>query len=198
MGNRFLALPGYHSLIRGHGIVAAITFLLIVPAAIMINHFYTRRPARAVRYHIWLQILTLLLTTVIFILGYFAVGPQRSLTNPHHGTGLAIYVLVLVQFFGGWWVNSRERRKRALQIPLKVVVSRSASFLYGSITKILQATQMDWSYYSASWIGANTSWSYPIRLTTHIVCTLRIGRLRPNTCLFHLKLHSRKTERSGV
>ena len=127
MGNRFLELPGYHSLIRGHGIVAAITFLLIVPTAIMINRFYTRRPARAIRYHIWLQVLTLLLATVIFILGYFAVGPQRSLTNPHHGIGVAIYVLVLIQFFGGWWVNSRERRKRALQIPLKVVVSHSPS-----------------------------------------------------------------------
>ena len=123
MGNRFLELPGYHSLIRGHGVVAAITFLAIVPAAIMINRFYTRKPWIAVRYHIWLQILTVLLTTVVFVLGYFAVGPQRSLTNPHHGIGLAIYVLVLVQFIGGWLVHSRERRKRQIHVPLKAVVS---------------------------------------------------------------------------
>ncbi|MCJ1311129.1 hypothetical protein MMC25_004799 [Agyrium rufum] len=124
MGNRFLELPQYHTLIKGHGVIAAIVFLGIVPAAIMINRFYLPFSPMALRYHIWLQILTVLLTTVIFVLGYFAVGPERSLTNPHHGIGLAIYVLVLVQFIGGWWVHSRERRKRQPVIPLKVVLHK--------------------------------------------------------------------------
>ena len=123
MGNRFRDLPQYHSLIRGHGIVAAITFLFIIPSAILIARFYTRNPFWALRLHIWLQILTLLLSTVVFVLGWFAVGPERSLTNPHHGIGLAIYVLILVQFIGGWWIHGREKGKRRMYIPMKLMVS---------------------------------------------------------------------------
>lgn len=121
MGNRFAQQPQYHNLIRAHGIIAAITFLAIVPAAILIMRFYTRNPRWALRYHIWLQILTLLLSTVIFVLGWVAVGPSRSLTNPHHGIGLAIYVLVIFQFFGGWWVHRKLKSKKRLYEPLKVM-----------------------------------------------------------------------------
>lgn len=124
MGNRFANMPLYFQRVEAHGILAAITFLLIVPSAIMINRFYYRNPRSAIRVHIWLQIVTVLLTTVIFILGYIVVGPQRNLTNPHHGIGTAIYILILIQFIGGAWVNSRERRKRRVYIPLKAVVSR--------------------------------------------------------------------------
>ena len=123
MGNRFSELTEYHVLIRGHGIVAAITFLLIVPSAIFFARFYARNPVWALRLHIWLQILTVLLTTVIFVLGYFAVGPERSLTNPHHGIGLAIYVLVLFQFIFGWWIHHKEKGRGRLFIPLKLMVS---------------------------------------------------------------------------
>ena len=122
MGNRFAQQPQYHNLIRAHGIIAAITFLAIVPAAILILRFYGRSPRWALRFHIWLQILTVLLTTVVFVLGWFAVGPSRSLTNPHHGIGLAIYVLVLFQFIGGWWVHRKEKGRRRLYEPLKVMV----------------------------------------------------------------------------
>lgn len=121
MGNRFAELPQYHILIRGHGVIAAITFLLIVPSAILIKRFGPNLRL-SVRVHIWLQILTILLTTVIFVLGWFAVGPSRSLTNPHHGIGLAIYVLVLVQFIGGWWVHSRQKKHRSLSEPIKAMV----------------------------------------------------------------------------
>lgn len=112
MGNRFREMPQYHNLIRGHAVVAAITFLLIVPSAILILRFYDRVHRRAVRIHVWLQILTVLLTTVVFALGWFAVGPRRSLSNPHHGIGLAIYVLVLAQVIGGWWIHSKARTRR--------------------------------------------------------------------------------------
>lgn len=122
MGNRFRELAGYHDLIRAHGIIAAITFLGIVPSAILILRFYGRNPRWALRIHIWLQILTVLLTTVIFVLGWFAVGPKRSLTNPHHAIGLTIYVLVLFQAIGGWWVHKREKMKRRMYEPLKVMV----------------------------------------------------------------------------
>ena len=123
MGNRFANMPGYSDLIRAHGIIAGIVFLVLVPTAIMFNRFHTQSPMLALRIHIWIQILTLFLATVVFILGYMAVGPARSQTNPHHGIGLTIYVLILVQFIGGWWVHSRERRKRLTYMPIKVAVS---------------------------------------------------------------------------
>ncbi|KAI9849654.1 MAG: hypothetical protein M1837_002779 [Sclerophora amabilis] len=122
MGNRFAGMPGYHGVIRGHGIVAAITFLFIVPSSLLIARFYRRRPGWALRAHIWLQILTVILTTVIFILGWFAVGQKRSLTNPHHGIGLAIYIFVLVQAIWGWFVHKREKGRERDRIPLKLML----------------------------------------------------------------------------
>ena len=122
MGNRFLELSEYHVLILGHGILAAITFLLIVPLAIFIARFYYRNGRMALRLHIWCQILTVLLTTVIFILGFMAVGPDRALSNPHHGIGLAIYLLVLIQFIGGWRIHKREQKKTRLWVPLTLMV----------------------------------------------------------------------------
>ena len=44
MGNRFRDLPGYHRLILGHGILAAITFVGILPAAIFVAKFYRSNP----------------------------------------------------------------------------------------------------------------------------------------------------------
>ncbi|OMP82488.1 hypothetical protein BK809_0006798 [Diplodia seriata] len=122
MGNRFKELAGYKTLIIGHGVVAAITFLAIVPAAIFMARFYHRNPRLALRMHIWLQILTVLLTTVVFILGWFAVGPERSLTNPHHGIGLAVYVLILVQAIGGGLIHHREKGRERFKIPLKLMM----------------------------------------------------------------------------
>ncbi|KAI9803654.1 MAG: hypothetical protein M1833_000566 [Piccolia ochrophora] len=122
MGNRFKDLPQYHKIVRGHGVIAAITFLLIVPSAIMIARFHTRRPKWAMRLHIWLQVITVFLSTVVLILGWFAVGPRRSLTNPHHGIGVAIYVLILLQAIGGRWVYGREKGKMRARVPLKVIL----------------------------------------------------------------------------
>ena len=121
MGNRFASLPQYHTLIKGHGIVAAITFLFVVPAAILIARFY-RSPAWALRFHIYLQVLTVALSTVLFILGFMAVGPERSLTNPHHGIGVAMYVLILVQALAGGCIHKREKGKARRKIPVKLVL----------------------------------------------------------------------------
>ncbi|KAK1780940.1 hypothetical protein QBC45DRAFT_407074 [Copromyces sp. CBS 386.78] len=101
MGNRFSTLTQYHSLILGHGVLAAITFLFIIPIAVLIARFYSRKPGYAIRYHAYLQVITVGLSTVVFVLGFIAVGPPRNLTNPHHGIGVAIYVMILVQAFGG-------------------------------------------------------------------------------------------------
>ncbi|KAL6247908.1 hypothetical protein RBB50_005256 [Rhinocladiella similis] len=122
MGNRFFTMSGYHSLVEAHGIIAAITFLGIVPLAIFLVRFYGRQPRMALRLHIWLQILTLLLSTVVFILGFMAVGPNRSLTNPHHGIGVAIYVLIWVQAIGGCLLHRKEKRRTRLHIPVRAML----------------------------------------------------------------------------
>ena len=122
MGNRFRNMVGYRGLITGHGTLAAITFLLIVPAAIFIARFYHHNPQMALRLHIWLQILTVLLSTAVFVLGFQAVGLARSLTNPHHGIGVAIYTMIVVQAFGGCVIHRVEKNKERYKLPLKLMV----------------------------------------------------------------------------
>ncbi|KAF2003823.1 hypothetical protein P154DRAFT_519742 [Amniculicola lignicola CBS 123094] len=122
MGNRFRNMPGYRKVIMGHGIVAAITFLFVVPGAILTARFYHRNPRMALRIHIWLQILTVFLSTAVFILGFQAVGLRRSLTNPHHGIGVALYTLVMVQALGGCMIHRTEKNKERYKIPLKLML----------------------------------------------------------------------------
>ncbi|KAK4230774.1 hypothetical protein QBC38DRAFT_382888 [Podospora fimiseda] len=111
MGNRFSTIPQYHSLILGHGVIAAITFLFIIPCAVFMARYWTHRPGTAIRYHIYLQILAVGLSTVVFALGFFAVGPPRNLTNPHHGIGVAIYVMILCQAVGGRLIKKIKKGK---------------------------------------------------------------------------------------
>jgi Eukaryotic cytochrome b561 len=121
MGNRFASLDEYHVLIEGHGVIAAIVFLFIIPASIMIKRF-RRDQILARRYHIYLNIVAIFLTTVVFILGWFAVGPNRSLTNPHHGIGLTIYVLMLVQVIGGACVKGILDKRVYRRQPLRAML----------------------------------------------------------------------------
>ncbi|RMD41163.1 hypothetical protein DV735_g3950, partial [Chaetothyriales sp. CBS 134920] len=122
MGNRFFTMAGYQSLVKAHGILAAVTFLGAVPLSIFIIRFYGGRKTLASRLHIWLNILALLLTTVVFILGFIAVGPRRSLTNPHHGIGVAIYVLVWAQMLQGCIFHRKDMHIRRFSRPLKVLL----------------------------------------------------------------------------
>ena len=89
----------------------------------MIARFYHPNRRMALRMHIWMQILTLFLVTIIFVLGWFAVGPERSLTNPHHDVGLTIYVLVWFQFLWGWFTYRTEKGKQRYKTPLRLMVS---------------------------------------------------------------------------
>ncbi|KAK3115261.1 hypothetical protein LTR53_005581 [Teratosphaeriaceae sp. CCFEE 6253] len=142
MGNRFRDLPGYHRLILGHGILAAITFLGILPAAIFVAKFYRSNPRMAVKLHVYLQIMVVFLSTVVLVLGWFAVGPERSLTNPHHGIGVAIYVCVMAQFLYGWLMARLERnRKNPMELtrtPLKVWLHK----LFGRSIALLAFVQV--------------------------------------------------------
>ena len=142
MGNRFKGLPQYHKIILGHGVLAAITFLGIVPLAIFLAKYGTDWPGGRVSFklHVYLQILTVFLSTVILVLGWFAVGPERSLSNPHHGIGVAIYVLILAQFMYGSCMYRRERKRDAppRKLPLPVYIHR----LIGRSTALLAFAQI--------------------------------------------------------
>ena len=142
MGNRFKDLPEYHTLIIGHGALAAITFIGIVPIAIFLAKYGSDWPGGRVSFklHVYLQIIAVFLATVVLVLGWFAVGPERSLTNPHHGIGVAIYTLMLVQFIYGSLMYRRERKRRAppTKLPLAVYVHR----LIGRSTALLAFAQI--------------------------------------------------------
>jgi hypothetical protein len=123
MGNRFRNMLYYKPYITAHAILAVLTFMVVIPAAIFMARFYHRNPRTALRIHIWLQILAVLLSTAAFILGFQAVGIKRSLTNPHHGIGVALYTLILVQAIGGSMIHRWEKNKERFKIPLKLMVS---------------------------------------------------------------------------
>ncbi len=178
MGNRFAELPQYHILIRGHGVIAAITFLLIVPSAILIKRFGPNLRL-SVRVHIWLQILTVLLTTVVFVLGWFAVGPSRSLTNPHHGIGLAIYIMVLAQFIGGWWVHSRQRKHRSLSEPIKAMVRFFFSGVMRAVADRSTAASLARPRDCTFRTYANPFGTYPLRVSEGFIRIIRLSSFCP-------------------
>lgn len=185
MGNRFKDLPEYHTLIKGHGVLAAITFLVIVPLAIFTARFWWRDPRLALRIHIWLQILTVLLSTVILVLGWFAVGPERSLTNPHHGIGIAIYVLILFQAIWGWLVRRLEKGRVIWRVSVKLMV-RVVIILRGSTTNEELVTPMDWSSNSSLSHCTGPIGTDPLWITQGTFHTLRTMDVFPPVCLFCL------------
>lgn len=147
MGNRFSALAQYHRIILAHGVMAALVFLVLVPFSVMTARFYSRQPGMVIVYHAQLQVLAGLMLLAVFILGYFAVGPSRSLSNPHHGIGVAILVLFILQLVGGSLVHntakSRSLRRtihqwsgRAIallgivQVPLGLTLYGSPKYLF--------------------------------------------------------------------
>lgn len=142
MGNRFRNQTGYYNLILGHAILGVVVFVFIVPTAAFVAKFYTANPRRAIKLHVNLQILTVFLTTAILVTGWFAVGPERSLTNPHHGIGVAIYVWVLAQFIYGWLMARIEKRRKnpeaLIRTPTKVWLHK----LFGRSVAILGFIQI--------------------------------------------------------
>ncbi|KAM5345349.1 hypothetical protein ACJ41O_011211 [Fusarium nematophilum] len=128
MGNRFSTLTQYHSLVRAHAIMGAIIFLFLIPFSVMTARFYASRPGWAVKYHAQVNIFAGLMLIAVFILGYFSVGPERSLTNPHHGIGVAIFTLFLLQLVGGRLVR-RITKSRSLRIMLHQWFGRAIALL---------------------------------------------------------------------
>ena len=137
MGNRFKNEPQYHTIVKGHSVLAAITFIGILPLAIFLAKYGHDWPGGRVSFklHVYLQIITVFLSTVILVLGWYAVGPERSLSNPHHGIGVAIYVLIMFQFIYGscWFRRERRRKTPPVKLPLTVWLHR----LLGRTTALL-------------------------------------------------------------
>ncbi|KAF4990680.1 hypothetical protein FGRMN_8352 [Fusarium graminum] len=128
MGNRFSTLTQYHGLIRAHAVMGIIVFLFLIPFSVMTARFYSRRPGWAIKYHAQVNIFAGLLLVAVFILGYFAVGPERTLTNPHHGIGVAIFTLFFIQLFGGWIVR-RITKSRSLRVMIHQWFGRAIALL---------------------------------------------------------------------
>ncbi|KAG6014170.1 hypothetical protein E4U43_006856 [Claviceps pusilla] len=128
MGNRFATLPQYHRIVLAHGIMAALIFLLFVPVSVMLARFYSREPGYAIVYHAQLHIFSGLMLLAVFILGFFAVGPERNLTNPHHGIGVAIFVLFILQLVGGSLVR-HITKLRSLRIMIHQWSGRAIALL---------------------------------------------------------------------
>ncbi|KAH0524487.1 hypothetical protein TsFJ059_006991 [Trichoderma semiorbis] len=128
MGNRFSTLHQYHTIILAHGILATMVFLFLVPFSVMLIRFYTREPIHTIRRHARLQVFSLLLLTAAFILPFFAVGPKRALSNPHHGIGVALYVMFVVQLVGGRIIQ-HITKMRSLRIMLHQWLGRAIAIL---------------------------------------------------------------------
>lgn len=115
-------------MILAHGILAVAAFLFLIPAAVFTARFYAGRPGFAVRYHARIQIFAAMLVVIVFVLGNLAVGPKRALSNPHHGIGVAILVLVLLQLVGGYAVR-KIRKINSLPITLHQWLGRATALL---------------------------------------------------------------------
>lgn len=128
MGNRFSTLVQYHGIVKAHAIMGAMVFLLIVPFSVMIVRFYSLHPGYAVVYHAQMQVFAALMLLVVFILGFFAVGPERNLSNPHHGIGLAIFIMFALQIIGGRLVRNIVKA-RSLRIMIHQWSGRTIALL---------------------------------------------------------------------
>jgi hypothetical protein len=163
MGNRFRDMPNYKTYVTAHGVLMAITFLFVVPGAILMARFYHRNPRTALRFHIWLQIMAVLLSTAGFVLAFQAVGLKRSLTNPHHGIGVALYTMVLIQAIGGSVIHRWEKNKERFKIPLKLMVSRLMEIFRSKLTNT--DASMAWASDRDFGNCTSSSWPNPLWLT---------------------------------
>lgn len=135
MGNRFSTDARYRNLIIAHGVIAALVFLLVMPLAVFVAKFYHTNGRHALRLHIALQMVALVFLTAVIVIAIFAVGTARSLTNPHHGIGIAIYALVVLQTVAGILMRWSERKKpRPYRLPLKLMVRVVESFRLQNLT----------------------------------------------------------------
>lgn len=155
-------MPNYRTMICAHGVLATIAFLGLVPASVLIIRYYSRwNPYWAFKLHVWCQVLTLFMSTIVFVLGWFAVGPERSLSNPHHGIGLAIYVLVIFQVMWGYLVHRIERNKKRYHVPFKLVVSACPYAVMFFLLILRTRSIVGLAVFLLSWVSSKYHWVSP-------------------------------------
>ncbi|KAK6539439.1 hypothetical protein TWF694_009663 [Orbilia ellipsospora] len=94
-------------IIIAHSIFAAFAWLFFAPLAIVVARFFkTAKSGRGriwFRIHFLLQIGTVILMIITFVLGYFAVGPgsKHQFKNPHLQIGAAVFAATLAQALSG-------------------------------------------------------------------------------------------------
>lgn len=128
MGSRFSTVTQYHQIVLAHGIMAAFIFLLFVPFSVFCMRFDHGRSGFGRRWHARANVFAGLMLLATFILGYFAVGPERSLSNPHHGLGVAIFLLFILQLVGGSLVRN-IKKMRSFRITLHQWSGRAIAIL---------------------------------------------------------------------
>jgi hypothetical protein len=139
--------------------------------------------------------LTVLLSTALFVLGFQAVGSERSLTNPHHGIGVALYTLVMTQALAGCVIHRREKGKERFKVPLKLMVCHSSCY-HGLKTNTPPAPPMDRSSYCNTWHCTSSPRPDLVRISQnpfHPVCGMVLAT---SPCLFLPELQ--EPARSGL
>jgi hypothetical protein len=180
MGNRFRNMANYKTYVTAHAVLAGITFLFVIPAAILMARFYHRNPRTALRFHIWLQISAVLLSTAAFVLAFQAVGLERSLTNPHHGIGVALYSLVLIQAIGGSVIHKWEQNKERFKIPLKLMVRATIRYIRIKLTCIATSMARETYCYSGNRTGSpRTNALWLTESSFHSLCYLGVCVVDP-------------------
>ena len=125
----------------------------------------------------------MLLSTAAIILSFQAVGRERSLSNPHHGIGVALYTLVMVQALGGSVIHKLEKGKERYKIPLKLMVRPTSSTTLHQLTQI--ASSMVRSGDCAPRNCPSPTWIDLVRFTEgpfHIVRCLDLHPARSLLC----------------
>lgn len=108
--------------------MAALIFLVLIPAAVMVTRFHHRRPGTSTIIHAQLAVFAGLLLLATFMLPFFAVGPERALSNPHHGIGVAIFVLFILEIIGGRLVR-HINKLRSFRITIHQWCGRAIALL---------------------------------------------------------------------
>jgi len=111
----------YRRLIVAHAVFAILAILVTVPLAVVSTRYtkHLQPKGRWMKNHAILNTLTVIFITIVFTLGYFAVGTSGNIfDNVHHRIGLTIFIAILLQFFFGL-LNSFVLFKPHVRTPIQ-------------------------------------------------------------------------------
>jgi len=103
-GERFRQDAYYKRLIVAHAVFAVLTFLVVIPLAVISARYTKHLQSKGWwwKNHAILNGIAVVFVTIVFTLGYYAVGTQgNTFDNVHHRIGLTIFIAILLQFLLG-------------------------------------------------------------------------------------------------